>query len=171
MERSNEIAMVNLDETISRFKNKFIVAQNGCHEWIGAMQSNGYARFSAFGRSMYAHRFSALLKFGIVKSSIDVCHKCDNRKCVNPDHLFLGTRKENMQDAVSKGRQAKGDKLSVLHTGDKCSFTKLTYAQVDEIRRLKQEGLKTKTISALFNVSADNIRKIVRFDTWRSANG
>lgn len=110
---------ISLEDVMKRFELKVLIADNGCYEWQGARQSNGYGRFNPFGKSMYAHRFAALLKYGIVKSELDVCHKCDNRKCVNPDHLFIGTRKDNMQDAVSKGRQAKGIKLSMAHRRNK----------------------------------------------------
>ena len=157
----------DIDKILSRFNRKITIAPNGCHEWIGSLQSNGYGRFNPFGKSMYAHRFAALMKFGIVTTKIDVCHKCDNRKCVNPDHLFLGTRKENMQDAVAKGRQARGEKLSIMRRGENCKSSKLTWESVRKIRDMKAAGVKTSELADQFKVSMDNIRKIVRFNTWK----
>jgi hypothetical protein len=157
-----------LEKSIDRFKKLIMINENSdCHEWTGSIQSNGYGRFNVFGRSMYAHRFSALMKIGILRSGMDVCHKCDNRKCVNPDHLFIGTRKDNMRDAVSKGRHASGEKLSVSKRGDKSHLSKLTAAEVLEIRSMKLKGVKTKELSEKFNISSDNIRRIIRKDTWR----
>ena len=149
-----------LKEVEQRFLSKVQICENGCHEWHGAMQANGYGRFNPFGKSMYAHRFVALMKYGKLSGSKDVCHTCDNRKCVNPDHLFIGTRKENMEDCVAKNRQAKGEKLS----------KRFCEADILEIRRLAKNGLKIKQISEQFGASKTTIRHIVNNETWRSGN-
>jgi len=104
---------------------------------------------------------------GKIPEGMFVCHRCDNRRCCNPSHLFVGTRKDNMADAVAKGRQASGEKLSLLKRGDKSHLAKLTTAEVVEIRSMKLSGLKTKELSEIFNISRDNIRRIIRRDTWR----
>jgi hypothetical protein len=78
--------------------------QNGCWNWIGATAS-GYGRFKQNGKLYSAHREMYSMTFG--SDGMDgkqVCHKCDNPKCCNPEHLFLGTRSENMLDCVRKGR-------------------------------------------------------------------
>jgi hypothetical protein len=85
------------------------VDKNGeCWEWTGSRQGNGYGRFRTVGgrqgRTDYAHRLAALDALGPVPDGMEVCHRCDNRRCVRPDHLFYGTRTDNVRDCMAKGR-------------------------------------------------------------------
>lgn len=91
---------------VDRFKAKVQPdPASGCWNWTGAIiEAVGYGRFGMPGGVDYAHRAAWRLFRGEIPEGIHVCHRCDNRRCANPDHLFLGTRSDNMRDCSTKGR-------------------------------------------------------------------
>ena len=96
-----ELNCMPLKET---FHEKYeIITETGCWIWMGAT-SNGYGVASDNGKTQPAHRYSWELHNGPIPEGMQVCHKCDVKPCVNPDHLFIGTQKDNMHDAMRKGR-------------------------------------------------------------------
>lgn len=95
------------DSTRFRFYKYIEEKESGCIEWIGGKDPNGYGRFSLSGKGDYAHRASYEIFKGPIPTGLCVCHKCDNPRCVNPDHLWLGTQTENIKDRDAKGRHKK----------------------------------------------------------------
>jgi hypothetical protein len=103
---------------------------DGCWTW-DAPESDGYGKMKIDGRKYYVHRVSWELNCGVIPEGLSVLHKCDNPPCVRPDHLFLGTQKDNMADAASKGR-CNGPAKS--QPGEDNPAAKLSWGIVDQIR-------------------------------------
>lgn len=97
-------AISDLKELMDRFYQKFDRTENGCWEWHASMLPNGYGAIQYHRQKTGAHRVSWIIHYGEIPSGLFICHKCDNKKCVNPEHLFLGTAKDNARDRANKGR-------------------------------------------------------------------
>lgn len=94
-----------------RFEENFVAdAESGCWLWTANRQKNGYGLFSMNGTPRGAHRIAYELYVGPIPDGLYVCHACDVKRCVRPDHLWLGTQADNLADMVRKGRSATGDK-------------------------------------------------------------
>lgn len=152
-----------------------------CWEWIAHIQSSGYGGFSR-GRksegSIQAHRQAWILTNGPIPEGLFVCHECDNRRCVNPAHLFLGTHADNMADMVAKGRSPKGDRHgrrknpACILRGERHSRAKLTEMQVVEIRaRFAAGGTAAKAIAEEYGVSRNTIERVLSGYSWSHTAG
>lgn len=139
-----------------RFLSSFQKSETGCWIWIGAaMGPMGYGQISTKRKTLPAHRVSWTIFRGEIPKGLFVLHKCDVPKCVNPDHLFLGTPKDNMADMVKKNRSLKGHR----HPS-----AKLTESQIHEIRasQMSQRALAVK-----FGVLQQTISDICRRRIWK----
>ena len=128
---------------------------NGCWEWKGNLTVNGYGKF---GSKSAASRLQYIHYYGPIADGLQVCHTCDNRKCVNPDHLFLGTIADNLKDMTQKGRRARGSKIA---------SSVLTEETVLEIRKKRLEGWKYKDLEATYSLSRTHLHDICKNQTWQ----
>jgi hypothetical protein len=136
-----------------------------CWLWTGQISENGYGIVSIKGKGYKAHRVSYFIEHGRIDNDRLVLHRCDVRACVNPAHLFLGTPKDNSQDAVRKGRNTK------LY-GERNGKTKLTRAAVLAIRRLcRRGGVYQKAVAEQFGVSEATVSYIVNGGRWGKFTG
>ncbi len=140
-----------------------VLVGNGedCWLWQGKLAGNGYGQLSTgdrgFGRA--AHRYSWMLVNGTIPEGMHICHACDVRACVRPDHLFLGTHQDNMTDMVKKGRSTLGDRNgSRKHPesyprGESCYQTILSSEDVRQIRKRRAAGEKGIHLASEYGVS------------------
>lgn len=155
--------MSDVIEWSHRFITKFTVpagATGGidCWEWTGAL-SRGYGSFSTGSRhTELAHRLSYRAFRGEIPQGACVLHRCDNRRCVNPTHLFLGTYLDNNRDMITKQR----DRC----IGERNTNAKLTRDQVDEIRLRIASGESHRSIAAGYGIRKDAVSKIATGRTW-----
>jgi hypothetical protein len=141
-----------------RFWPRVARSPGGCWLWQGTVAPNGYGQISVDDHHVYAHRVAYELAKGSIPAGVYVCHTCDVRACVNPDHLFLGTHRENMTDASRKDR--------IAH-GERSGSRKLTASQVQEIRERYATGtILQRELAGEYGVAKQTIGAIVRGRTW-----
>lgn len=146
---------------IERFE-RFFDKSNGCWEWTGRISPFGYGQFSiSAGESWQAHRLSYKIYKGEHPKKLCVCHTCDNRKCVNPSHLWLGTRNDNIQDMIKKGRATKA---SPENNGG----AKLNWNKVRKIRKMYKTGKYfQRELATIFSVDTSQVKRITNNWSWK----
>ena len=143
-----------------RFWNH-VVKTDSCWMWTGGRTKSGYGKFNPTHHAGWekAHRFSWMMNFGSIPSGRVVCHRCNMKLCVRPDHLYVATSRENTLDAMRDG---------LCPIGEKHGMAKLTESQVKEIRLMFESGDITKAkLSRTYGVSEMQITRIIKRQTWR----
>ena len=144
---------------IIRFLEK-LDRSGDCWVWKGTVNEQGYGRLNVNYKMVFTHKIAYELQYGEIPEGLLVCHTCDNPPCCNPDHLFLGTPQENVDDMMRKGRNV-GSRLK----GEKVGTHKLTDEQVSEIRRRfsyrGKNGDSGLALAAEFGVRESQISMIV----------
>jgi hypothetical protein len=151
---------------VVRFWDKVkVAAPDECWEWQGAIDSNGYGAFKIEGKKRNTHRIAFDLCFGPIPDGKLICHHCDNRKCVNPVHLFIGTQVDNMQDCSRKGRLKVPTSIAY---GEAAGGAKLTAAMVIELRLLYNSKKYTyRKLGKLFGIDPKQAWNIVNRISWK----
>lgn len=141
-------------QEIERFFSRIEVKESGCWEWTGSRFEVGYGMFSlkrGHRRTFAAHRVSWCMRSGMdIPKGMLICHTCDNRICVNPAHLYLGTYADNNRDTISRNR---GNRRS----GDSCSWTKIS---LDGVRDILTSKEKQVSLARKYGVSQSHISYI-----------
>lgn len=129
---------------------------DSCWIWKAGTNNKGYGVFCIKRKTNLAHRISWKIHYDDPGNS-NVLHKCDNPLCVNPSHLFLGSQAENVKDCIEKNR---------FQHGEKNGRCKLTQKEVDEIRKLLNDGVKNVKLAKMFNISQTCISNIKQGISW-----
>lgn len=143
-----------------RFNEKWMPEPTtGCWLWMGDHFRDGYGKIRAYDKTSRAHRVSYRIHLGEIPPGMCVCHKCDTPSCVNPDHLFLGTHKDNAHDRDAKGRAHRP-------RGEECGWSKLNVAKVLQIRDMYSRGFKQRQIAEIFDIYRGHVSSIVTKKRW-----
>lgn len=143
---------------IRRLMSSRLVSLSGCWEWTGLIDADGYGVVTIAKKTNRVHRIAAHTYLEMdIKSPLKVCHTCDNRKCFNPDHLFLGSASDNAKDAARKGHLlGSRNANAILREGD-----------VLEIRKMLDAGVPSVRIAEQFGVTKYCISDIKRRKRWK----
>jgi hypothetical protein len=146
------------DLTVS-FDSKYIPeAISGCWLWSGAVDAKGYGRFSVKNKVVKAHRWAYERFIDKIPCGLIVCHKCDVRSCVNPNHLFIGTDLDNSNDKVSKKRHLYGEKHPKAKLNE------------EQVLFIKNSNLSVKELTTMFNIHRNAVYKIKNNESWSHLN-
>jgi len=154
-------AKVNISGPYSR------AMDSRCWEWQGSLNRKGYGQFGMNGTSIGAHRIAWQFTRGPIPKGMLLLHGCDNRRCVNPIHLSLGTNAENMHDMVQKDRQSRGPRHAAIMAGQTNGCAKLTEALVSAIRQAYAAGTSRADLAERYAVTRKNIDLVVTRKTWK----
>lgn len=132
---------------------------SGCWLWLGSVNNSGYGTIWENGKHIRAHRKAWELFRGPIEHGLHACHKCDVPLCVNPDHLFLGTHRDNMRDMARKGRA--GAKI-----GERHNMAKLT---LEQVRAIRSDQRICRIIAIDYGVSKSTIKAVKNGQNWSAS--
>lgn len=147
----------------SRFWSKVALSNDTdlCWEWQACKRGKGYGGFQIGDKCYFAHRIAWELTNGQILDGLLVCHKCDNRLCCNPNHLFLGTNLDNARDRDKKARRT-------APQGENHPMHKLTFHQVEEIRKRYAMGdITMEKLGADYGIRKAHVCEIVNYKSWK----
>jgi hypothetical protein len=146
------------DESLGlKLLERVIVTPDGCFEWQGGKSTNGYGAISIGGGNASTHRVAFTVFRAPIPPGKMVCHRCDNRICCNPAHLFLGTAKDNITDCVQKKRNS---------CGTRQGSAKLTDDEVVSIRQRYSAGQTQSVLAREFGISQGHMTKVINGTLW-----
>lgn len=143
-------------DVLLRLLRSTTVIANGCWEWQGAKSSKGYGRIKYDGKRWATHRLMAHIQLSDVSTESVVCHRCDNTCCLNPEHLWVGTQKQNVDDRDAKGRRNQA-------RGERQGSSKLTEIQVQKIRL---DTRKQSVIAAAYGITRAHVGNLKSNRAW-----
>ena len=183
----NEILTLSADEVQRRYWSRVRVnGDTGCWEWAGHLATTGYGRLTVHYRGMLTHRAAYVLAHGPIPNDLWVLHHCDNPACVNPDHLFLGTNQDNVDDRQRKGRghtgyvspdrRARGERHwsrthpELIRKGGAVHNARLTEQNVQDIRKRHATGdVALSELARQYGVTKQAIWNVVKRRNWKHA--
>jgi len=153
---------------VERFHSKYVVSSSGCWLWQGHLDRKGRGNLRVGPRRVIASRLSYEIHFDAIPDGLFVCHECDNPQCVNPDHLWLGTHRDNTDDMIAKGRHRMCGRKDVQ--GERNSKAKLTTQDVFSIREKFAAGRTQSDLAREYGVVFSCISSVVKGQSWRHLN-
>lgn len=142
---------------VERFIQK-VTKTDGCWLWNANKDEHGYGLVWIQNRRYFAHRVSYQIHTAVEPGDLHVLHRCDNPSCVNPDHLFLGTQRDNVLDCAAKGRTSRGEKRY---------SAKLTDETARRVIELRKSGVLIEAVAKMFGVSPATVSKVANRKIWK----
>lgn len=153
----------------ARFWSYVTIENGGCWNWSAGTFGGRYGQFRLGKKKVKAHRVAWIISGKSIPNGLILCHHCDNPKCVNPQHMFVGTHKDNAQDRERKNRGSGNRFAKVGQPGESNPAAKLTVNDVRHIRNLhKSHGWTKKRIATHFGVSLSQIVNITLMRSWKN---